>query len=343
MYNSNPAAVAPNQGAVLRGLQRDDLFTVVHDLFFTDTADYADILLPAPTWLEQTDIQGAYGHLHVQLSPAAIAPLGAARANVWVFAQLAQRMGFSEPCFRDTEPDLIAQALATRHPWLQGVTLERLEQSLHEPDANGADGPRGHGFVALNVPRDRDGNFLPFADSSWFRTPSGRGEFASETRRAAGLDPLPAYEPGEEGYLAATAEFPLQMLPRKGDHWMNSTFANLPRHRAMQGELAQALEMHAIDAAERGLAEGDLAEVRSARGSLRFPVHLSDRVPPGVVTCTLGWNKLAPEGHGVNVLTSERVTDIAGGATFYSTLVQVERMPPLQDASLAPKAALAAD
>ena len=343
VYNSNPAAVAPNQNAVLRGLRRTDLFTVVHDTFFTDTADYADILLPAPTWLEQTDLQGAYGHLNVQLSPAAIAPLGEARANVWVFAQLAQRMGFAEACFRDTERDLMAQALDAKHPWLQDITLEQLEQILHSDDAHGAKGAHGRGFVALNVPRDARGNFLPFADASWFRTPSGRGEFASESRRAAGLDPLPAYDPGEEGFAAASAEFPLQMLPRKGDNWMNSTFANLPRHRVMQGEVAQTLEMHTADAAERGLADGDLTEVRSARGSLHLRVHLSERVPQGVVACTLGWNKLAPEGQGVNVLTSERVTDIAGGATFYSVLVQVERVASVPPAKITEQLAIAAD
>ncbi|GAA3747365.1 molybdopterin-containing oxidoreductase family protein [Terriglobus aquaticus] len=326
VYNSNPAAVAPNQNAVLRGMQRPDLFTVVHDSFFTDTADYADILLPAPTWLEQTDLQGAYGHLHVQISPAAIAPLGEARPNTWVFAQLAQRMGFPEPCFRDTDRDLMAQALDSGHPWFQGITVESLE-AASGASSTGVTRARGNGFLALDVPRDAAGNFLPFADASWFRTPSGRGEFASESLRARGEDPLPAYYPGEEGFAATSPEYPLQLLPRKGDNWMNSTFANHPRHRAMQGEVAEGLEMHPADAAARGLHGGDEAEVRSARGSLRLRVYLSDRVPPGVVACTLGWNKLSPQGEGVNRLTSERVTDLGGGATFYSTLVQVERVP----------------
>ena len=338
VYNSNPAAVAPNQSDVLRGMQRPDLFTAVHDTFFTDTADYADILLPAPTWLEQTDVQGAYGHLHVQLSPAAIAPLGEARPNTWLFAQLAQRMGFAESCFRDTDRDLMSQVLSGSHPWLQDLTVESLEKSLEgpvttagEPAGAGTAVPAraaGRGFVALHVPRDAAGNFLPFADAAWFRTPSGRGEFASESLRALGLDPLPAYHAGEEGFAAVSPEYPLQLLPRKGDNWMNSTFANHPRHRVMQGDTAQMLEMHATDAAVRGLTEGDLAEVRSARGSLRLAVHVTDRVAPGVATCTLGWNKLSPEGQGVNRLTSERVTDLAGGATFYSTLVQVERVTP---------------
>ncbi|WP_419804371.1 molybdopterin-containing oxidoreductase family protein [Terriglobus sp.] len=364
VYNSNPAAVAPNQNAVLRGMRRSDLFTVVHDTFFTDTADFADILLPAPTFLEQTDLQGAYGHMHVQLSPAAIAPLGEARANVWVFAQLAQRMGFVESCFQDTERDLMAQAISSANPWLQGITLDMLEAGLRESGENDASGainawqnsgtaemasaaPRraqGRGFVALDVPRDATGDFLPFADASWFRTPSGRGEFASESLRAKGLDPVPAYHPGEEGFASASSDFPLQLLPRKGDNWMNSTFANLPRHQTMQGELAKTVEMNAADAAERGLAEGDLAEVRSARGALQLSVHISDRVAPGVVTCTLGWNKLAPAGDGgVNVLTSERVTDLGGGATFYSTLVEVKPVASMRQKSGEADFAIAAD
>ncbi len=131
VYNSNPAAVAPDQASVLRGLSRPDLFTVVHEQFFTDTADYADIVLPATTFLEHKDIQGAYGHYYVQLSEQAIAPLGEARSNVWLFSQLAQRMGFPEACFRDTPDDLIAQALRSsepdqQHPWLAGITAETL-------------------------------------------------------------------------------------------------------------------------------------------------------------------------------------------------------------------------
>lgn len=343
VYNSNPAAVAPNQNAVLRGMRRSDLFTVVHDAFFTDTADYADIVLPAPTWLEQTDVQGAYGHLHVQLSPAAIPPLGEARGNVWLFGQLAQRMGFAEPCFRETERELIAQALASPHPWLKDLSLERIEASLNG-DAAVADGrAKGRGFVALDVPRNAAGDFLPFSDASWFRTPSGRGEFTSETRRAAGLDPLPAYVPGEEGFAAAREEFPLQMLPRKADNWMNSTFANLPKHRAMQAVDENVLEMHPDDALRRGLLSGDEAEVRSERGAMRLTVRLSDRVSPGVVSCTLGWNKLAPGGLGVNTLTSERLTDIAGGATFYSTLVEVEAVAFSPERNVAADVALAAD
>ena len=309
VYNSNPAAVAPNQNAVLRGMRRDDLFTVVHDCFFTDTADHADIVLPAPTFLEQDDLQGAYGHYFAQISPRAMEPMGEARSNVWLFSQMGQRMGFTEPCFRDTERDLMAQALDTSHPWHAGVTLERLEREK---------------IVPLNLPRNERGEFLPFSDASWFRTPSGRGEFYSASLAAQGLDPLPGY--------AATPERndttqPLQMLARKADHWMNSTFANVPQHRAMeQGRIGLGmLEIHPDDAKERGIREGDPVEVANERGSIRLQAAFSDRVQRGTVAATLGWNKLAADGNGVNVLTSERLTDLGGGATFYAVNVEVRR------------------
>src|SRR5580692_1499978 len=160
VYNSNPAAIAPNQNDVLRGMLREDLFMVVHEQFFTDTADYADVLLPAPTFLEVKDVQGAYGHLFVQVSERAIAPLGEAKSNVALFGELGRRMGFEEACFDDREDELINQALKTDDPWFAGITRERLEREGHVP---------------LNLPVDADGNVLPFSTAEWFRTPSGRG------------------------------------------------------------------------------------------------------------------------------------------------------------------------
>ncbi len=307
VYNSNPAAVAPNQNTVLRGMRRADLFTAVHDCFFTDTADHADIVLPSPTFLEQDDVQGAYGHYFAQLSPRAMEPLGESRSNVWLFGQLAQRMGFAEPCFRDTERDLIAQALDTQHPWHAGITLERLERE---------------GRVPLHLPRNDRGEFLPFSDASWFRTPSGRGEFLSESLAAQGLDPLPSYVATPEHNDSSQ---PLQMLARKADHWMNSTFANVPQHRAMEENRIGLgiLEMHPDDAAERGVREGDMVEATNERGSIRLQAAFTHRVRRGTVAATLGWNKLAQDGNGINVLTSERLTDLGGGATFYAVNVEV--------------------
>ncbi len=304
VYNSNPAAVAPNSNTVLRGMRREDLFTVVHEQFFTDTADYADILLPAPTFLETKDVQGAYGHLFVQLSQAAIAPLGEARSNVWLFGELGQRMGFPEACFRDTEDDLIDQALSKGHEWFKGIDRQRLERDGH---------------AALQLPLNEAGETLPFSDASWFRTPSGRGE----------LTPVPVFTAPVESRSRAiqweTGSYPLEFLPRKADNYMNSTFANLPGHRGMETRTMGVLELHSSDAAARGLASGDPVEVFNARGSLVLRAQIGNQVPAGVVAATLDWNKLSARGANVNALTSETLTDLGGGATFYSTLVEVRR------------------
>ena len=314
VYNSNPAAIAPDQSAVLCGLERDDLFTVVHEQFFTDTADYADILLPATTFLEHKDVQGAYGHYYVQLSDQAIAPLGEARSNVWLFSQLAQRMGFPEPCFRDSVDDLIAQALRSgdpehQHPWLAGITAD----TLH--DSGGAQRLR---FEDESKPR-----FLPFAEGP-FDTPSGRIEFYSPSLAAQGIDPLPAFVPGPESrHTAASQRYPLELLARKADNYMNSTFPNLEGHWRMESAYNGVLELHADDATTRGIADGDLVDVFNDRGRLSLRAHVNGSVRPGVVAARLNWNKLSEGGHNVNLLTSQRLNDLAGGPTFYSVLVDV--------------------
>ncbi len=306
VYNSNAAAVAPNQNDVLRGLRREDLFTVVHEQFFTDTADYADVLLPAPTFLEVKDVQGAYGHTFVQVSSRAIAPLGEARSNVAMFGALAQHMGFAEACFRDTEDELIDQALGSGDAWFAGVTRERLEREEHIP---------------LALPANAAGEVLPFSTADWFRTPSGRGE----------LTPVPVFTaPRESRAHAAEGEYPLEFLPRKADNYMNSTFANLAAHRKMELRTAGVLEMHAVDAAARSIATGDAVEVFNGRGSIELQAMVNAQVTAGVVAARLDWNKLSPRGAkyggNVNALTSERLTDLGGGATFYSTLVEVRKV-----------------
>lgn len=320
VYNSNPAAIAPNQNTVLCGFRRDDLFTVVHEQSFTDTTDYADILLPATTFFEHKDFEGSYGHYYVQVSEQAIAPVGEARSNVAVFRQLAQRMGFTEPCFSDTEDDMIEQALAVdpkKSPWLGGVTRQQLESE---------------DFVRLKFPQEQNGgNFLPFTSAEWFRTPSGKAEFYSETLAAQGLDPLPAHVPPAESRRSPrAAKYPLELLARKCDNHTNSTFAGLPAHRAMEKTHAGLLELHPDDARTRGIADGDAVEVFNDRGSLRLRASIAaathGAVPAGVAACRLGWNKLSAGGQGVNVLTSERLTDLGGGPTFYSTLVEVRRV-----------------
>lgn len=314
VYNSNPAAIAPDQTQVLRGLARPDLFTVVHEQFFTDTADYADVVLPATTFLEQKDVQGAYGHYYVQISNQAIEPLGEARSNVWLFSNLARRMGFTEPCFTDNPDDLIAQALwrgKSQPAWMNGMTAESL-------DAAG-------GHIRLKFEDEAAGrDFLPFAEGG-FGTPSGKAEFYSESLAAQGLDPLPAFVPNAESRHGDVGEYPLEFLPRKADNYTNSTFANLPSHQKLEEGRMGTLEIHAADAAPRGIADGDLVEVFNARGQIELTARVVAAIPKGVVASRLSWNKLSRGGSNVNQLTSQRLTDIGGGPTFYSTLVEVRK------------------
>jgi len=308
VYNSNPAAIAPNQNAVVRGMMRRDLFTVVHEQFFTDTTDYADIVLPATTFLEHKDLQGAYGHYYLQLSEQAIAPRGEARSNVWLFGQLGQRMGFPEPCFRDNVDDLIDQALTG--PAMEGITRQELE-TKKEMRLQSTTGPNG-------------GVFLPFA-AGGFATPSGKAEFYSNALEAQGLEPLPTFHAPDESRRGANAHrFPLEFLPRKADNFMNSTFANLPGHQKM--ETPGLIAMHASDADARQIHDTDWVEVFNDRGKLRLRAHIDGSVPAGVIAASLNWNKLSSGGNNVNALTSERLTDLGRGATFYSTLVEVRKL-----------------
>jgi anaerobic selenocysteine-containing dehydrogenase len=301
VYNSNPAAVAPNQNDVLQGMLREELFTVVHEQFFTDTTDYADIVLPAPTFLEVKDVQGAYGHLFAQVNSRAIAPLGEARSNVAMFGELGRRMGFEEACFDEREDEMIDQALDTTDPWFAGITRERLEREGHVP---------------LQMPVNAKGEVLPFSTPEWFRTRSGRGE----------LTPVPVFAaPTESRANAAGGAYPLEFLPRKADNYMNSTFANIPLHQRMEARTAGILEMHATDAALRKIATGDAVEVFNGRGSITLRALVNAQVSAGVVAARLDWNKLSANGTNVNALTSETLTDIGGGATFYSTLVEVRK------------------
>ncbi|HEY5381595.1 MAG TPA: molybdopterin-dependent oxidoreductase [Acidobacteriaceae bacterium] len=305
VYNSNAAAVAPDSERVLAGLRRTDLFTVVHDQFLTDTTDYADIVLPATTFLEAKDLMGAYGHYYAQISQPAIAACGEARSNVHLFAELGRRMGFEEAAFRDGEEELIAQALDSNHPWLAGITKDRLEREPHLP---------------LVLPKNDQGESLPFSTRDWFRTPSGRAE----------LLPLPEWHAPTESRsnTAAAAKFPLELLARKADNYMNTTFANLPNHRKMESLLEGVLEIHTTDAASRGIASGDLVRLHNDRGQLTLVARLSEAIGAGVVAAKLDWQKLSRNGVNVNELTSQRLTDIGGGATFYSVLVEVERLAP---------------
>ena len=316
VYNSNPVAVAPDHNRVVEGFARKDLFTVVHEQFFTDTTDYADIVLPATTFFEHKELQTAYGHYYLQISQPAIAPLGECRSNYQLFSDLAQRMGFTEDCFKETVDQAIDSVLDLKHPWLAGIDRERLEREGH---------------VRLNfregdTEAQREEPFLPFA-SGGFPTPSGKAEFYSESLVAQGLDRVLAFVPPAESRHSAQARaYPLELLARKADNFLNTTFTNQASLQQMEDR--HLLEMTAADAESRGIGDGDRVRVFNARGEIELTARVNGSVPTGVVAARLDWAKLSPQGRNINVLTSERLTDIGAGATFYSVLVEVERVHP---------------
>ena len=295
VYNSNPGAVAPNQQRVLDGLKREDLFTVVLEHFQTDTADYADVLLPATTQLEHLDIHRSYGHTYAMLNMPAIRPLGESKPNTEIFRLLAKRMGFDEPCFDDSDEDLIRQALTG----VKGISLDELKDK---------------GWVSLRI------GDAPFAEGN-FPTPSGKCEFYSE--RLKDLDPLPTYVPPREDRLSNPAlaqKFPLVLISPPAHHFLNSTFVNLFQEK----EVGPALEIHAVDAAARHIADGSPVQIFNGRGGFLARAVVTDRTRPGVVCApSIWWNKLVPGGRNANSTTSEELTDLGGGATFYDNLVDV--------------------
>ena len=317
VYNSNPAAVCPNHNDVIRGLKRPDLFTVVHEQFFTDTTDYADILLPATTFFEHKDLQAAYGHYFVQVSDQAIEPLGECGSNVEVFRALAQRMGFKDACFTDSVDDLIDSALNSKNPWLNGITRERLEREGHVRLNFSAQSETTQSAGRLDLEP-----FLPFAEGN-FRTPSGKAELYSEAVKAQGLDPVAEFiPPAESRHGTAKSTFPLELLARKADNFLNSSFCNLPSVQAM--EETNLLEMHSTDAAARGISNGDTVKIYNRRGEIFLKARVDGAVQPGVVSARLNWAKLGPGLRNINVLTSEKLSDLGNSATFYSVLVEVE-------------------
>jgi anaerobic selenocysteine-containing dehydrogenase len=311
VYNSNPAAVCPDHNEVVRGLMRPDLFTVVHEQFFTDTTDYADIVLPATTFFEHKDLQAAYGHYYLQVSNQAMDPVGECRSNVETFRALAERMGFEEDCFRETVDSMIDRALDSPNPRLKGITRDRLERE-HRIRLN-------FDAAAGTAP------FLPFARGN-FPTPSGKAEFYSEALKRQGLDPVVAFAPPDEsrnGSVSKASGFPLELLARKPDNHLNSTFANLASVREME-PLIGDLEMHASDAKARGVRDGDRVRAFNSRGEIVLQARVDGSVAPGVVAARLDWARFSPGGGNINVLTSEKLTDMGNAATFYSVSVEVE-------------------
>ncbi|MDE2323522.1 MAG: molybdopterin oxidoreductase family protein [Betaproteobacteria bacterium] len=302
VYNSNPLAVAPEGDKVRQGFSRDDLFTVVLEHFQTDTADIADYLLPATTQLEHVDVHKAYGHRYWMANNAAIAPLGDAKPNTEIFRLLAARMGFTEPCFAETDEQIAAQAIApdARNG---GIDWEQLKSS---------------GWAKL------PGAAAPFAQGG-FPTPSGQCEFWSRREQDAGRDPLPEvllpYECAETTPKLA-ARYPLTMISPPARNFLNSSFVNVDSLRRLEAE--PLLLLHPDDAAVRGIADGAMVRAFNDRGTTLSRARLSTRTRPGqVVALGIWWRKLSPGGTNINQLTHQRLTDLGAGPCFYDCLIEV--------------------
>jgi len=308
VYNNNPVAVCPDSSKVVAGFAREDLFCVVMDSFLTDTADYADIVLPATTQLEHTDIHKSYGHLYVLANNAAIAPVGESLPNAEVFRRLAARMGFADDCFRDSDDELARQAIGSGHANLAGIDWDTLKKN---------------GWQRLALPK----TFAPFAKGG-FHTPSGKCEFYSEALKAQGIDPLPFYNPPAElpsSNPALAQKYPLNFLSPPVRNFLNSSFANLPRFRDAEGE--PSLELHADDAAQRGIRDGDQVRVFNDRGSCTLRARVNGKPRRGVVVApSVWWKKFSADGRNANELTAQRTADLGGAATFYDCLVEVQRI-----------------
>ena len=294
VYNSNPVAVAPESSKVVHGFARDDLFTVVLEHFQTDTADYADYILPATTQLEHWDVHLSYGHTDVLLNRPAIAPVGETRPNTEVFRGLARRMGFTEACFDDTDEALCRAAF--------GNTID-FDELLH------------HGFASMKVSE------APFAHGS-YSTPSGKCEFFSARLATQGLDGLPDHLDNHE-VAGSDALYPLAMISPPARNFLNSTFVNVKSLRDVEGQ--PILEIDAADAGARGISTGSVVRVFNQRGEYHCRAEVSDRARPGVVNgLGIWWRNLGMDGKNVNELTSQKLTDLGRGPTFYDCLVEVE-------------------
>ena len=294
VYNSNPVAVAPDSSKVVQGFAREDLFTVVLEHFKTDTADYADYILPATTQLENWDIHLSYGHTDVLLNRPAIAPVGEARSNAQIFRDLAARMGFTEPCFADSDEALCRQAFG-----------DAVDYALLE----------SQGFATLSLPD------APFAEGH-FPSPSGKCEFYSARLAAQGLDGLPDHLPNYE-LQGTDARYPLAMISPPARNFLNSTFVNVQSLRNIEGR--PVLEIHPEDAEARGITNDAVVRVFNDRGSYLCHATVSRRARPGVVNgLGIWWRKLGLNGTNVNEVTSQALTDLGRAPTFYDCLVEVQ-------------------
>jgi anaerobic selenocysteine-containing dehydrogenase len=307
VYNSNPGSIAPDRETVLRGLRREDLFTVVLEHFQTDTADYADVLLPATTQLEHDDLHKAYGHIYATYNKRSIEPLGEALPNSDIFRRIAAAMNLDHPELRESDEELMRSALTGTGEVMHGVTLEAL---------------REHGSVRLNVPSPH----LPFRSGTEVPTPSGRIEIESQQIAALGLDPLPAYiapYESEERAPELARRFPLALISPPAHSFLNSSFVNVASLRRSAGK--PTLEIHADDAHARSIADGTRVKIFNDRGTFTADAVVTDRVRPGVVSAqSVWWGRLTSDGANANQTTSQALTDIGRGATFYDNLVEVK-------------------
>jgi anaerobic selenocysteine-containing dehydrogenase len=295
VYNSNPVAVAPDSSQVVKGFSREDLFTVVMEHFQTDTADYADYILPATTQLEHWDIHTSYGHTDVLLNRPAIAPVGASKTNTQIFRELAARIGYTDACFADDDETLCKQAFGSKVSF--DTLLDKGFSTLYIADA-------------------------PFANGN-FPTVSGKCEFFSETLAKQGLDGLPDHLDNYE-LAGSSTTYPLAMISPPARNFLNSTFVNVTSLRDIEAE--PVLEIHADDAQLRGIASGDEVRVFNQRGSYQCKAVVSKRARPGVVNgMGIWWRKLGLNGTNVNEVTSQKLTDLGQGPVFYDCLVEVKR------------------
>jgi anaerobic selenocysteine-containing dehydrogenase len=307
IWNFNPVVTLPNAEAIRAGMKRDDLFTVVHEVFLTDTARYADIVLPAATHIESDDITPSWGSMHLNWNHAAIAPVGESVSNPELFRRLAAAMGYTEPELFASDDELFTAALSSGHAFAEGITVERL---------------RAEGTARLNLPDD----FRPYAHGG-FATPDGRAVLSSTLMEQAGHGLVVTYTPSVEGpHGAAAAEFPLSLMtPKVHTRFLNSSYAHLPNHGGREG--GPYVELSQVDASSRGIATGDVVRVFNHRASLELPARIGTTVRPGVVAVPFGWGSADhADGKTANALTNDTPTSYGGGVAYSDTMVEVARV-----------------
>ncbi|MDK9720143.1 MAG: molybdopterin oxidoreductase family protein [Rhodospirillales bacterium] len=308
VYNGNPASVLYDQNRLRRGLSREDLFTVVHELFLTDTARYADIVLPATSQFEQTDLLYSYYSPSLLLNRNAIEPLGECKSNLDVFKELAAALEFKEPCFLQRDWDVIEELLGLDHPAIHGITLDKLDK---------------YGWMAANPNPER----ADFARGR-FPTPSGKVEFYSRSMQETGFDPLPVYVPPRESSESTPglySRYPLTFLTPSGHSFLNAAYAD--KAGALASENRPTLRIHPLDAKERGIHDDETVRVFNERGSCVLWARIDEGVLPSVVVSQgQWWSRHYPDGNNANCTTPDFPADMGGGSAFNSNLVQVEAL-----------------